>query len=453
MSITRQGPSGTPRSDTTALDGTGLSVSSVQVTKQGLSGTPRALLGIVAGTAACALSLAAPAMSGNGTSTTAQVVTGSGAFSKTLATPTQASSGTTLNVDGSGAFALTLAAPTSSGSGIANVVVVGTGDFQASDLAASQTGVGDSTQGVFSTGSTVEWGPLYLVPSSAGAGAVIEQPDAVGLGDFSLSLAAPIYSSVGISTPPQQVTATGSFVAGDLAAPVQSSHGDANPEGTISGQGFGQLGGTLDASQSGTGTVDQTQQAVGVGAFSSGNLEATQTGDGFTSGNLGTGAFSLDLTASSVGTGIANAPPPSDLGWEDDDVTWGGLQLTSTDAAPVGVSDSAFYIIGQDKAHGKTLSLIRNAAVYEVGQVVLGHKVILDIDGPSGYVIGVYLGSHQNVDDAIDWEGPYDFEIGKDSFVDFAVSGKYLALRISSYQVPTWTLQSYTIEYEIVGRN
>ena len=88
-----------------------------------------------------------------------------------------------------------------------------------------------------------------------------------------------------------------------------------------------------------------------------------------------------------------------------------------------------------------------------MGHIVLGHKVMLDIDGPEGYTVQVSLGGHRNVDGGVDWEGPYDFEVGSDSYVDFAVAGKYLALRIESANTPIWTLQGYAIEYEVIGRS
>ncbi len=62
------------------------------------------------------------------------------------------------------------------------------------------------------------------------------------------------------------------------------------------------------------------------------------------------------------------------------------------------------------------------------------------------------LGGSESPDGPVDWEGPYDFVIGQDHKVDFAVAGNYLAVRFQSSGVPVWTLQAYGIEYEVIGR-
>jgi len=422
------------------------------MTKLGLYGGPRAKLQIVVATGAfVAGNLAAPTMSGTGVGNAPQTVTGSGAFSLNLAAPTQSSTGlSSQNVSGTGAFSLDLAAPAFAGAGIGNVVALGTGAFQPSNLTVSQASIGTSAQGVWPSGGVVEWG-LTLSVSSSGTGAATGTPDVLGVGAFAGgNLDAPIMSSTGQSVPPQQVTAIGTFVAGNLATPIQVGLGDSNPSGTISGQGA-LLGGTLSALQSSTGTSIPPQAVAAAGAFTS-DLQATQAGVGTVTGILGTGAFSLNLSGAQVATGQALPPPTYDLGWEDDDVTWGGLQLTSKDLVPVAVVEQSFFLVGQATNAPLALFLERQAVVYEPGFVVLGTKIIPDIEGADGYTIQISLGGHRTLSGAVDWEGPYDFVIGEDDFADFAVSGKYLAVKFESTGVPQWTLQSYTIEYEIVGR-
>ena len=209
----------------------------------------------------------------------------------------------------------------------------------------------------------------------------------------------------------------------------------------------------LAITSAGTGVSTPPQQVTSTGAFVAGDLAVTSSGSGVVTGILGIGAFSLDLSVSSVGTGIGGAPPAYDLGWEDDDVTWGGLQLTSKDFAPVSITADEFYILGQAADRQLDFFLERKALVYVPGRVVLGLRVQPDIVGPEGSAVQISLGSHNVVDGAIDWEGPYDFVIGLDTFVDFAVSGKYLAVKFESEDISPWTLQSYTVEYEIIGKH
>ena len=144
---------------------------------------------------------------------------------------------------------------------------------------------------------------------------------------------------------------------------------------------------------------------------------------------------------------------PVDLGWEDDDVTWGGVELSSLDFAPVYLDGVDFKILGYDNTQPLDTFLERKAVVHEEGRAILGTSVWPDIIGPQGASIQILLGSHETPEGAIDWEGPYDFVIGGDDYVDFAITGRYLAIRFESSGIPSWTLQSYDIEYEIVGRH
>lgn len=142
-----------------------------------------------------------------------------------------------------------------------------------------------------------------------------------------------------------------------------------------------------------------------------------------------------------------------DLGWEDDDASWGGIELTSKDFAPVFLDGTDFYVLGFDPEAALTSFLERKSVVHEDGRPLLGLMVWPQVLGPDGFAIQIWLGGAETPDGAITWEGPYDFTIGTDTFVDFAIAGKYLAIRFASTGVPAWTLQSYSIDYEITGQN
>lgn len=140
-----------------------------------------------------------------------------------------------------------------------------------------------------------------------------------------------------------------------------------------------------------------------------------------------------------------------DLGWEDDDKSWGGVELTSKDFAPVFLDGVNFYALGFDPTATLEVFLERKAVLHANGVPLQGLMVWLQILGPDGSTIQISLGASETPDGAIDWEGPYDFTIGTDTFVDFLVAGKYLAIRFASTGVAAWTLQSYSIDYHALG--
>lgn len=147
------------------------------------------------------------------------------------------------------------------------------------------------------------------------------------------------------------------------------------------------------------------------------------------------------------------SPPIAiDLGWEDDDNTWGGIELGSKFFSPIFAAGDEFFLLGGNATDYLTMFLERRSAIHEKGFVVSGGMVYPLITGPTGSAVRISLGSHDTPDGAIDWEGPYDFVIGEDFFVDFNVTGRYLAVRFESSSIPVWQLQSYKIEYEVVGK-
>ncbi len=141
----------------------------------------------------------------------------------------------------------------------------------------------------------------------------------------------------------------------------------------------------------------------------------------------------------------------ADLGWEDDDATWGGVALQSKDFLPVFLDGVNFFGLGIDATATLPIRLERKAVVHADGLPILGQMVWPQMEGPDGGIIQVSLGAAETPDGAITWEGPYNFVIGTDTFVDFSVSGKYLAIRFESTGVTTWTLQSYSIDYDVIG--
>lgn len=137
--------------------------------------------------------------------------------------------------------------------------------------------------------------------------------------------------------------------------------------------------------------------------------------------------------------------------WEDDDVSWGGVELGSRDLAPMFIQDDLFKVYGYGLTVYLDSYLEKTGIVLARGREVEVGYVYPHITGPTGSAVQVSLGSHETPNGAIDWEGPYDFIIGEDTFVDFSISGNYIAIRFESSGIPVWALQSYDIEYRVVG--
>jgi len=203
------------------------------------------------------------------------------------------------------------------------------------------------------------------------------------------------------------------------------------------------------------GRADETDTAFGVTPFITGQIGLSDEFDS-AFGAIAERRYAIGLTTE-TDTGFVVTPAqvliPVDLGWEDDDVTWGGVELGSKDFAPVYLDGVGFKILGFDPTVPLDVFVERRAAVYNKGAALLGLSVWPQIIGPTGHKIQIFLGGHETPEGAIDYEGPYDFTIGEDTFIDFAVAGKYLAIRFESTGVPVWTLQSYDIAYEIIGRH
>jgi hypothetical protein len=137
--------------------------------------------------------------------------------------------------------------------------------------------------------------------------------------------------------------------------------------------------------------------------------------------------------------------------WESDDVPWGGLLLGAKDLAPIYSLDTDFYAIGLGPDVPLQCFIERRAVVFDRGNALIGRFVFPQIIGPDGGSVWISLGGHNTPDGQVDWEGPYEFKIGEDISVDFAVAGRYLAIRFESTETPVWDLQSFDVDYEVTG--
>lgn len=140
-----------------------------------------------------------------------------------------------------------------------------------------------------------------------------------------------------------------------------------------------------------------------------------------------------------------------DPDWEADDTPWGGVLLGSRGFAPVYAKDDSFFALGLGFDKTLACSMERKGLVFEQGWSLLGRAIFPQVSGPSGSKVYISLGGQSDLDGEVDWEGPYDFVIGEDVSVDFAVAGRYLAVKFESEETGVWKLPSYTVDYEVTG--
>ena len=322
-----------------------------------------------------------------------------------------------------------------SGDGVRGVQALGTPpEFGAQDSSV----VGTGSRGVSGSGALQQQNATVVGINNLRQGTGVLQAQSsqiVGSGflGFSGSGALQQQSAAVVGAAARRVTGLG--VLSSAAAVVAGKDDLVTGTGVIAAQ---------SAQISGSGTVVATITAVG-------NLQAQNATVVAGGGRvvLGSGAaVSQNASTNSFG----EVTGPLDVSWEGDDETWGGVDLTAKDFMPIFINGSDFFILGQNANLGKACFVERKAVVEGQGVALLGSAVWPQILGPVGSSVQISLGAHDTPDGAIDWEGPYDFVIGQDEFVDFCVSGKYLAVRIESQEIPVWTLQSFTIEYEIIGK-
>ncbi len=136
--------------------------------------------------------------------------------------------------------------------------------------------------------------------------------------------------------------------------------------------------------------------------------------------------------------------------WNEAVGPWGGVDLTSKTVAPVYVASTNFFIFGEDQETPLNSFIERKAMLSGKGSHLMVNKIVPQILGPSGATVQISVGGAETPDGAITWEGPYNFAVDEDSFSDFVITGKYMAVRYASAFAGV-TIQSYDIEYEIVG--
>ncbi len=61
--------------------------------------------------------------------------------------------------------------------------------------------------------------------------------------------------------------------------------------------------------------------------------------------------------------------------------------------------------------------------------------------------VNIWVGSNQIQSNAVEWQGPYTYEIGRQFKVDCRVAGRYVAVKMEIDSSGSWALNGFTVEY------
>jgi hypothetical protein len=151
--------------------------------------------------------------------------------------------------------------------------------------------------------------------------------------------------------------------------------------------------------------------------------------------------------------------------WDESEREWDRADAVYSESRPVMIVGTEFFQADQGVnfgGEGIQVVLGRTGLTIvgrdRLGQWEINPTVIKFVTGiwplikaEAGTIIGISLGSQENADDPVVWQGPRLFRVGEDSFLDFTVAGRYIAVRFESEGQLPWELLAYDLEVEVVG--
>lgn len=154
-----------------------------------------------------------------------------------------------------------------------------------------------------------------------------------------------------------------------------------------------------------------------------------------------------------------------DQEWVDTQETWGSAAAIFGKTRPIQIIGDDFYAVdeGEDFQGSPVVATISREGLTIFARDQEGNPksdpmiiksvqaIWPEIEGNAGDVIQVSVGFQDELNSEVSWQGPRDFVIGTDFFLDFVVTGRYLAVRFESLGMAPWTLTGYDLEIEIVG--
>lgn len=152
--------------------------------------------------------------------------------------------------------------------------------------------------------------------------------------------------------------------------------------------------------------------------------------------------------------------------WEAQDREWGqGINVLSEDK-PIFILDDSFYQEGNGTLYQNLpihCRLVRTGLAVTAkgrkGEWTVDTTSVKEvtgiwpvIKGVPGTVVKIRIGASDAQDSEIRWDVERDFIVGADKFLDYVISGVYLAVSFRSEGQPPWELLSYELEVNVVGK-
>ncbi len=170
------------------------------------------------------------------------------------------------------------------------------------------------------------------------------------------------------------------------------------------------------------------------------------------------------LSAPSVTLEAATIVPDPTI-WETDNQPWGSADFVYADNKPLMIIGNAFFQAdnGQKFDEESLRVVLSRSGLTIMGRDRFGNwksdpstmKIVQNIwpiiRGTPGDIIQIYVGAQDSTDEPIRWEGPYNYIIGSTVFLDYTVTGRFLAVRFESQDMDPWELLSYDLDIEHVG--
>jgi len=161
--------------------------------------------------------------------------------------------------------------------------------------------------------------------------------------------------------------------------------------------------------------------------------------------------------------GQVKAPNPDS--WESVENAWGDADAVLSEDKPVFFLGAEFYQEGVGTLYNGLpikANLVRTGLVItgkgRKGEWTVDTTVTKEVTGiwpvirgKPGQIVRIKLGAAQEAADPIRWDGERDFRIGLDSYLDYVISGKFLAVSFESEGNDPWELLSYELEINPVG--
>ena len=155
-----------------------------------------------------------------------------------------------------------------------------------------------------------------------------------------------------------------------------------------------------------------------------------------------------------------------DENWEDVDETWGSATAVFGKARPIQIIDGDFYAVdeGDDFQGEPVVSVLSREGLTvfardqegnpksDPGIIKSVQGIWPEIEGPPGTVVQVSIGFQDELNSPIQWQGPRDFVVGTDYFLDFVVTGRYIAVRFETLGQPPILITGYDLDIEVVGQ-